>query len=117
MIRKVLFICSQNRLRSPTAEQIFSTWQGVETSSAGLNNDAENPVTPELVEWADIIFVMEKTHRSKLIKRFNSSLAKARVVCLDIPDEYDFMDPDLIQLLKSKVRKFLPTAQDRDAEV
>jgi predicted protein tyrosine phosphatase len=88
---------------------VFSTWQGIETSSAGLNNDAENPVTPELVEWADIIFVMEKTHRSKLTKRFKSSLSTARVICLDIPDEYDFMDPDLIQLLKSKVRRFLPT--------
>jgi predicted protein tyrosine phosphatase len=110
LIRKVLFICSQNRLRSPTAEQLFSTWQGIETSSAGLNNDAENPVTPELLEWADIIFVMEKTHRSKLNKKFKPSLEKARVICLDIPDEYDFMDPDLIQLLKSKVRKFLPTS-------
>jgi len=110
LTRKLLFICSQNRLRSPTAEQVFSTWQGIETSSAGLNNDAENPVTPELVEWADIIFVMEKTHRSKLTKRFKSSLANSRVICLDIPDEYDFMDPDLIQLLKSKVRKFLPVA-------
>jgi predicted protein tyrosine phosphatase len=116
LIRKVLFICSQNRLRSPTAEQLFSSWQGVETSSAGLNNDAENPVTSELVEWADIIFVMEKTHRSKLTKKFRSSLGRAKVICLDIPDEYDFMDPDLIQLLKSKVRKFLPTAPDRDGE-
>jgi predicted protein tyrosine phosphatase len=48
----VLFICSQNRLRSPTAEQVFATWSGIETSSAGLNNDAENPVTPELLQWA-----------------------------------------------------------------
>ena len=114
MIRKVLFICSQNRLRSPTAEQVFSTWQGIETSSAGLNNDAENPVTPELVEWADIIFVMEKTHRSKLTKKFKSSLADARVICLDIPNEYDFMDPDLVQLLKSKVRKFLQPPRDHE---
>jgi predicted protein tyrosine phosphatase len=96
---------------------VFSSWPGVETSSAGLNNDAENPLTPELVEWADIIFVMEKTHRSKLTKKFKPSLANARVICLDIPDEYDFMDPDLIELLKSKVRKFLSTAQGRHAEV
>ena len=50
----MLFVCSQNRLRSPTAEQVFSTWPGIDVSSAGLNHDAENPVTPELVEWADI---------------------------------------------------------------
>ena len=67
---KVLFVCSQNRLRSPTAEQVFSTWPGIDVSSAGLNHDAENPVTPELVEWADIILVMEKAHRNKLVKQF-----------------------------------------------
>jgi predicted protein tyrosine phosphatase len=99
----VLFICSQNKLRSPTAEQVFSTWPELECASAGLNNDAENPVTPELLEWADIIFVMEKTHRSKLSSKFRTHLKTARVVCLDIPDDFEYMDPSLIQILKSKV--------------
>jgi predicted protein tyrosine phosphatase len=71
-MKRVLFICSQNRLRSPTAEQLFSNWPGIETSSAGLNNDAENPVTPELLEWAEVIFVMEKAHRSKLSAHFKA---------------------------------------------
>ena len=62
-MKHVLFICSQNRLRSPTAEQVFSGYLGLECASAGLNHDAENPVTPELLEWAEIIFVMEKAHR------------------------------------------------------
>ena len=99
----VLFICSQNRLRSPTAEQVFAAYPGVETASAGLNNDAETPVTAELVEWADIIFVMECAHRSKLLRRFRRHMRNARVICLDIPDRYKFMDPDLIQLLEAKV--------------
>ena len=109
MSRKVLFICSQNRLRSPTAEQVFANWPGIEASSAGLNNDAENPVTPELVAWADLIFVMEKAHRSKLSAKFKPYLCKARVVCLDIPDEFEFMDPDLVKLLKAKVSRHLPS--------
>lgn len=107
MIR-VLFICSQNRLRSPTAEHLFATHQGVEVSSAGLNNDAENPVTPELLEWAELIFVMEKSHRNKLSTRFRPYLNNKKIVCLDIPDDYDFMDPQLIRLLQTKVPKFLP---------
>lgn len=52
-MKHVLFICSQNRLRSPTAEQVFSSHEAITCVSAGLNNDADNPVTPELVEWAD----------------------------------------------------------------
>ena len=101
-MKKVLFVCSQNKLRSPTAEQVFATWPGLEVDSAGTNHDAENPLTGELVEWADIIFVMERTHRNKLSKRFKRQL-KARVICLNIPDDYDFMDPGLVVLLKARV--------------
>ena len=107
-MKNVLFICSQNRLRSPTAEQIFADHPGIECTSAGLNHDAENPVTPELVEWAELIFVMEKAHRNKLSSKFKKHLSKAKVICLDIPDEYEFMDPILIRLLRSKVTRFLP---------
>jgi len=107
--RNVLFICSQNRLRSPTAEQVFSDWPGIETSSAGLNHDAENPLTPELLQWADLVFVMERAHRSKLSARFKPFLGNARVICLQIPDEYGFMDPDLIHVLKDRVPPHLPS--------
>ena len=65
-----LFICTANRLRSPTAEQVFSTWAGVETDFAGLGADAEVRLSPEQIEWADIIFVMETVHRSKLGRGF-----------------------------------------------
>ena len=105
-MKRVLFVCSQNRLRSPTAEQVFSTWPDLEVDSAGTNHDAENPLTGELVEWAQVIFVMEKTHRTKLSKRFKRHL-KARVICLDIPDDYAFMDPALVTLLKARVGPYL----------
>jgi predicted protein tyrosine phosphatase len=107
-MKRVLFVCSQNRLRSPTAEQVFSRRRDIEVDSAGTNNDADNPLTAELVEWADIIFVMEKTHRSKLQRRFRRHLKKARVICLDIPDEFGFMDPMLVRLLETKVSRYLP---------
>ncbi len=100
---RVLFICSMNRLRSPTAEQAFADHPGIECDSAGLNNDANNLLTGELVEWAELIFVMEKSHRTKLAKRFRKSIGSRRVICLDIPDDYEFMDPELVALLKRKV--------------
>ncbi|WLS04559.1 low molecular weight protein tyrosine phosphatase family protein [Shinella oryzae] len=102
-MKNILFVCSQNRLRSPTAEQVFADWPGIETSSAGTNNDAENPLSAELIEWADIVFVMEKAHRSKVQTRYRSALRGKRVICLDIPDNYTFMDPALVALLKVKV--------------
>lgn len=107
LVKNVLFICSQNRLRSPTAEQVFSTYRDIGVESAGTNHDADNPLTHELVEWADIIFVMEKAHRSKLQQRFKASLKKARVICLDIPDDYEYMDPVLVRLLEERVPRHL----------
>ena len=83
----VLFVCGANRLRSPTAEQVFSTWPGVETDSAGISSGASVLLSSEQIDWADIIFVMEKTHRNKLARQFRHHLKNKRVICLDIPDE------------------------------
>ena len=112
-MKHVLFVCSQNRLRSPTAEQVFARHPGIECASAGTNHDADNPLTPELVEWADIIFVMETSHREKLASRFKRNLSNKRVVCLDIPDEYEYMDPGLVRLLRAKVLHLLPSAHEQ----
>ncbi|WP_117195744.1 low molecular weight protein tyrosine phosphatase family protein [Rhizobium terrae] len=106
-MRNVLFVCSQNRLRSPTAEQIFADWPDIEVSSAGTNNDAENPLCQELVEWADIIFVMERSHRTKVQNKYRSVIKGKRLICLHIPDDYDFMDPSLVQILRTKVPQHL----------
>ena len=88
---------------------MFSSRSNIECLSAGLNHDAENPVTPELVEWAEIIFVMEKAHRNKLTSKFKKYLNNKRLICLDIPDDYEFMDPVLVSLLKAKVARHLPS--------
>lgn len=106
-VKKILFVCSQNKLRSPTAEQVFADWPDIETLSAGTNNDAENPLSDEDVEWADIIFVMEKAHRNKVQQKHRSALKDKRLICLHIPDEYDYMDPALVLLLKAKVPQYL----------
>lgn len=103
----VLFVCSQNKLRSPTAEQVFAKWPGIEVSSAGLDEGCGNPVTPEELEWADLVLVMEQAHRNKLSRRFKPYLKNTRVIVLGIPDDYAFMDPQLVKLLEDKVPKFL----------
>lgn len=107
MMQRLLFICSANRLRSPTAEQVFAEYPNVETHSAGLNHDAVDPLTPEHLEDIDIVFVMEKAHRNKLSKKFGPHLKSARVICLNIPDEFEFMQPELITILKARVTPHL----------
>ena len=104
---RALFICSRNRLRSPTAEEVFSSWPGIETDSAGLAPDAVTVLSIEQLAWADIVFVMESAHKARLSTAFAAHLKSKRLVCLDIPDRYTFMQPELIALLERKVGKFL----------
>ena len=106
-MKRALFICTQNRLRSPTAEHVFASWPNVETDSAGLGNDADVQLSTEQIAWANIIFVMEKAHRNRLSKNFRPHLNGKRVICLDIPDDYEYMQPELIRLLEIKAGKFL----------
>ncbi len=107
ILKKILFVCSQNKLRSPTGEAVFANTDGVSVRSAGLNNDAEMPLGAEDVAWADIIFVMEQTHKKKLKTRFREHLKNQRVVCLGIPDNYEYMQPELVEIFTSDVSQFI----------
>ncbi|MBX3586715.1 MAG: low molecular weight protein tyrosine phosphatase family protein [Ramlibacter sp.] len=103
----LLFVCSRNRLRSPTAEQVFANYPGVATDSAELAPDADTVLDAGQVHWAHVIFVMEKAHRARLNQRFHKALAGKRVVCLDILDDYVFMQPELVTLLEKRVAPHL----------
>lgn len=86
---------------------MFADRPGLETASAGTNRGADNPLSVELVEWADVIFVMEKQHQRRLSDNFRPQLRGKRVVCLGIPDDYAFMQPELVDLLEAKVARYL----------
>jgi len=100
---KLLFICSRNRLRSLTAEKIFADLRGYQVRSAGTQPSARIVVTEGLVGWADIIFPMEKSHLSHLRRKFPAALAGRQVITLHIPDDYEFMQAELIVELKARV--------------
>jgi predicted protein tyrosine phosphatase len=108
MKKRILFLCSQNKLRSPTAEAVFADHPKIDVDSAGLNHDAEVPLSEEQVQWADLIIVMEKVHRNRLNQKFKKALAGKRIAVLNIPDNYDYMDPELIALLKSRCANYIP---------
>lgn len=101
--RRLLFVCSQNLLRSPTAEKVFSGRPGLEVKSAGTDRDATVPLTDELIAWADIIAVMEAAHRNRVRRKFREALAGKRLVVLGIPDAFDYMEPALVEILKVRV--------------
>ena len=102
-LKHLLFVCGRNRLRSPTAEALFSQYIGVEALSVGLNKDAETPISGDLIDWADMILVMEKVHKKKLAQQFAPLLKDKKVIVLDIPDHYEYMQPELVKLLEARV--------------
>lgn len=99
----LLFICSKNKLRSPTAENVFSAYAGINAIGCGINADSETPLSGDLVKWADVIFAMEAAHKKKISTSYQNLLKGKKVVCLSIPDNYAKMDPELIRLLEVRV--------------
>lgn len=104
---KLLFICSRNKWRSLTAETIFKVLPYYDVRSAGTESGARIRVTEGHIGWADKIFVMEKKHVRRLREKFSQEIRNKQVICLDIPDDYGYMDEDLIETLKSRVSEHI----------
>ena len=103
----LLFVCSKNRKRSPTAEAVFSGREGIDVIGAGIDPDSPTPLTGDLIEWAEVVLVMETAHRRRLMTKFAPLLQSKRLVVLGIPDNYEFMDSRLVELLKRKLQSIL----------
>ena len=103
----VLFVCSRNKWRSRTAERIYKDTQDFNVKSAGTENSARIRVTSKMIDWADIIFAMEKRHKQRLIEMFPNNITEKRIVVLDIPDEYKYMDSELVEIIKTSVSNYL----------
>lgn len=96
----VLFICSRNRWRSLTAEKMYRGNPGLAVQSAGTSDNARITVGSKHLIWADIIFVMEQKHRDIITEKFPQEVLEKKIINLDIPDNYQYMDKELVELLK-----------------
>jgi predicted protein tyrosine phosphatase len=105
--RNILFICSRNQWRSPTAEQIWRKHPMLSVRSAGTSPSARRKVSEDDVRWAEVIFVMEEKHKSRLVSEFRRLIENKTIHVLDIPDEYKYMDPELVEQLEQSVGALL----------
>lgn len=110
MKQNVLFICSRNQWRSPTAEQVFRKHPMLAVRSAGTSPNARRTVSPDDIAWANVILVMEEKHKSRLKAQFKRLLDGRAVHVLDIPDDYQYMDPELVEQLQQCVPSLLGVA-------
>lgn len=103
----ILFVCSRNKWRSRTAETIFKDNHVHAVKSAGTENEARVRVTEKLIRWAELIFVMEKRHKQRLLEKFGAIARDKKIIVLDIEDNYQYMDAELIETLKISVSPYL----------
>jgi predicted protein tyrosine phosphatase len=106
MIR-LLFLCSRNQWRSPTAEKVYQNESRVEVRSAGVSASARCRVSEKLLRWADLVIVMEHEHKQRLREQFPELVRELRIEVLDIPDDYEFMDPELVVMVRERVEPLL----------
>ena len=102
----LLFICSRNQWRSPTAETIYAQ-KGFSARSAGTSSNAKKTVSVNDIKWSSHIFVMEKKHKQRLIAKFTRLIEYKKIIVLDIPDEYQYMDDELIEILDDSIEHHL----------
>ncbi len=105
--RKLLFVCRQNRKRSATAERLFCKRPDLDVRSAGTAPDALVRVNRNMLDWADVVFIMDEDQRRWLETTFADHPALSRIVCLDIPDDFTFLQPELVELLETRVNPHL----------
>ena len=106
-MKNILFICSRNKWRSLTAETIYKNNSSFNLKSAGTENAARIKVNAKIILWADLIFVMEKQHKEKLLLKFPDAIENKQIVILEIPDVYKFMDKELIEEIQLSVAAYL----------
>jgi predicted protein tyrosine phosphatase len=107
MKTKLLFVCSRNQWRSPTAEALFRQHARYEARSAGTENNARIKITAGHVGWADLIFCMERKHAARVAERFQAELGEKPLIVLRIPDDFEFMDPALVDLLRGELSEHI----------
>jgi len=106
-LSNLLFICSKNQWRSPTAEALFKNHAFHQARSAGTSEKARIRVNEKLLLWADVIFVMERRHKKLLNERFPSALIEKQLMVLEIADDYRFGDGELVEILTEKLVDYL----------
>lgn len=108
---RTLFICYYNRKRSATAERLFGRDPALDVRSAGTSDEAMVQVNEHMLDWARVVFVMEDEQRRELARMFPNHPALKRLICLEIPDKYEFLDPELVTLLQERTRPHLERLQ------
>ncbi len=104
---KILFVCGRNQWRSPTGEAIYRNDQRVSVRSVGVSDKGRRRLSANDLEWAELVLVMEEKYKRRIVMTYRDRLDLPAIECLDIPDEYKYMDPELVELIRSGTEHYI----------
>ena len=102
----LLFVCSKNKWRSPTAEALYRNDCRVKVRSAGTSSSARKQISHKDLSWADLILVMENKHKKIIYSKYDR-FELPEIIVLDIPDCYQYMSDELVEMLQTTVESIL----------
>lgn len=100
-------MCSRNQWRSPTAEKVWRDRFGFRTRSCGTSSKARKTISASDLKWADLVFVMEQKHKNRIQASFKQLVQYKEIVVLDIPDNYQYLDPELVIIFESIAQQYI----------
>ena len=98
----ILFVCGRNKWRSPTAERLYKNDNRINVKSAGMSSKSSHQISDKDILWADLILVMERKYKSWILGKYQH-LQLPLIESLDIPDEYEYLDDELVEIIKTSV--------------
>ncbi|HEY1172578.1 MAG TPA: protein-tyrosine-phosphatase [Verrucomicrobiae bacterium] len=110
---RILFVCGKNLRRSPTAEAVYRNDPRVEVRSAGVSEKSKHRVTEKDLAWAELVLVMERKHKARILEAFGGLENLPRIESLEIPDEFEFMEEELVELIRGGVEDFLSALNEQ----
>lgn len=103
---KILFVCGRNKWRSPTAKKVYKNDARINVRSAGMSDKSPHQISSSDIEWADLILVMERKYKTQILSKFRDYKISS-IESLEIPDDYEYMDDELIELIKTGTEYYI----------
>lgn len=105
--KRVLFVCTQNKVRSLTAEHLYRVRPDLEVKSCGTATFAKNQLSKELLNWAEAVFTFDESHMDAIAKKFSAETQGKPVICLGLPDIFTYKSDALVVKLTATIEPYL----------
>jgi len=114
---RVLFVCTQNKVRSLTAEHLYRERPDLDVRSCGTAAFAKNQLTEEVMKWADMVFIFDELQAEAIDKKFGKDAFGKEIISLGLADVYQYKSESLVLKLTAKIEPYLGRPNAKSAVI